>query len=111
MKGHSRILAQARWQYPHCMSRPESRAEAALYELCANYGYCVASRRADELLATTADDPDAWVDAVLAAEGIEPPLADKEARRQVREVICDWLFDEGRGRGTKSGLPRLPSGA
>jgi hypothetical protein len=38
-----------------------------------------------EFLATTADDPDAWVDAVLAAEEIEPPLADKEARRQVRE--------------------------
>jgi hypothetical protein len=93
------------------MSRPESRAEAALYELCVNYGYCGASRRADEFLATTADDPDAWVDAVLAAEGIEPPLADKEGRRQVREVICDWLFDEGGGRGTKSGLPRFPPGA
>jgi hypothetical protein len=79
--------------------------------LCAYYGYCGASQKAEEFLATTADELDAWVDAVLAAEGIEPPLADKEARRQVREVICDWLFDEGRGRGTKSGLSRFPSGA
>jgi hypothetical protein len=93
------------------VSGPESCAEAALLELCANYGYCGASQKAVEFLATTADDPDAWVDAVLAAEGIEPPLADKEARRQVRKVICDWVFDEGRGRGTKSGLPRFPSGA
>jgi len=93
------------------VSRPESRAEAALRELCADYGYCGASQKGLEFLATTADDPDAWVDGVLAAEGIELPLADKEARRQVREVICDWLFDEGRGRGTKSGLPRFPSGA
>ena len=93
------------------MSGPESCAEAALLELCANYGYCGASQKAVEFLATIADDPDAWVDAVLAAEGIEPPLADKEARGQVRVVICDWLFDDGRGRGTKSGLPRFPSGA
>jgi hypothetical protein len=88
---------------------PESRAEATLYELCVTYGYCGASQKAEELLAKTPDDPDAFVDAVLAAEGIEPPLVDKEGRRQVREVICDWLFDEGRGRGTKSGLPRFPS--
>lgn len=93
------------------MTRPESCAEAALLELCANYGYCGASHKMVEFSGTTADDPDAWVDAVLAAEGSNHPLADKEARRQVREVICDWLFDGGRGRGTKSGLPRFPSGA
>jgi hypothetical protein len=79
--------------------------------LCADYGYCGASQSAEEFLATTADDLDAWVHAVLAAEGIEPPLASKEGRREVREVIRDWLFDEGRGRGTNSGLPRFPSDA
>jgi hypothetical protein len=62
------------------MPRPESRAEPALYELCSDYGYCGASQKAEKFLSTTADDPDAWVDAVLAAEGIEPLLARKETR-------------------------------
>ena len=93
------------------MSRPGSRAEAALDELCIKYGYCGASQNADAFFANAPDDADAFADAVLAAEGIEPTLADKEGRRQVHEVICDWLFDEGRGRGTKSGLPRFPSAA
>jgi hypothetical protein len=90
---------------------PESRAEAALYDLCVKYGYCRGSQKPEDFLASTPDDPDGFVDAVLAAEGIEPQLAEEERRRQVREVICDWLFDEGRGRGTKSGLPRFPSAA
>jgi hypothetical protein len=96
------------------VSRAESRAETALDELCIKYVRLL--RREPEggseaFFANAPDDPDAFADAVLAAEGIERPLADKKGRRQVHEVICDWLFDGGRGRGTKSGLLRFPSAA
>jgi hypothetical protein len=92
------------------MSKPGSCAEAALDELCAKYGYCLPSEKAEELLTNSPDNADAFVDAVLIAEGIDPSLVDKHARRQLREVVSGWLFDDGRGRGTKSGLPQFPSG-
>jgi hypothetical protein len=90
------------------MTRPTSRVEALLYELCVTYGYCLPEGKNDELLANPPHDPDEFVDAVLLAEGIDPTLVDKHQRTQVRGVVCDWLFDEGRGRGSKSGLPRVP---
>jgi hypothetical protein len=90
------------------VSRPASCAEAALYELCVKYGYCLGADKTEALLADVPKDVDAFVDAVLAAESIEPSLADRQTRVQLRDVVADWLFDHGRGRGTKSGLPRLP---
>jgi hypothetical protein len=50
------------------MTKPASHAEAALYELCVNYGYCLPSYEMQPLLTHPPDDPDAFVDAVLAAE-------------------------------------------
>jgi hypothetical protein len=91
------------------MSPPTSRAEAALDELCRAYGYCLPSEKVEGILASVPDGPDAFVDAVLAAEGVDPPLANKDIRRQLRNVVCDWLFDNGSGRGTRSGLPRFPA--
>lgn len=91
------------------MAKPESRAEAALWELCATYGYCIGGEQADALIADPPDDPDAFLDAVLRAEGFEhPELFDKHDREPLLEVVRAWLFDDGRGRGTKSGLPRVP---
>ena len=87
------------------MAKPASRTEAALDELCVKYGYCLPPDKAAILLAAPPDDPDAFVDAVLVAEGLDPLLVDKLARHELREVVCDWLFDDGRGRGTRSGLP------
>jgi hypothetical protein len=46
---------------------------------------------------------------VLRAEGRDPILVDKEERHELREVVREWLFDDGQGRGSKSGLPRLAS--
>lgn len=51
---------------------------------------------------------DEFVDAILAAEGLDPILSDKQLRQWVDEAVRDWIFDEGHGRGTKSGLPLLP---
>ena len=92
------------------MSRPGSCAEAALDELCVKYGFCLSSKKAEELFTNSPDDAGAFVDAVLVAEGVDPSLVDKRMRGQLQEVVSDWLFDEGGGRGTKSGMPRFPSG-
>jgi hypothetical protein len=62
------------------MSRPGSRAEALLWELCVTYGYCIPIEEADAILAERPPDADAFLDAVLTAEGIDPALADKRTR-------------------------------
>jgi hypothetical protein len=51
---------------------------------------------------------DAFVEAVLEAQGFEPHLVSKEHRSGVADIVRDWLFDDGLGRGSKSGLPLLP---
>jgi hypothetical protein len=92
------------------VTKPGSRAEAALWELCVEYGYCIGDEQAEAILAHPPGDLDGFLDAVLVAEGIpKPSLMDKRDRQQLREVVREWLFDEGRGRGTKSGLPRFPA--
>jgi hypothetical protein len=89
------------------MNKPESRAEAALYELCVTYGNCLPEPKAEALLARVPADADTFVDSVLTAEGLDPTIVNKRARQELCEVVREWLFDDG-GRGPKSGLPRLP---
>jgi len=48
---------------------------------------------------------DEFVDAVLVAEGVDPSLTDSRTRWRLSEVVRDWLFDEGAGKGSRSGLP------
>jgi hypothetical protein len=86
-------------------SKPATRLEALLDELCAGYGYCLPPDREAELLAEPPQDVDAFVDAVLRAEGQDPNLCDARTRLDLSEVVREWLFDEGRGKGTRSGLP------
>jgi hypothetical protein len=65
----------------------------------------------DDYEALVADPPselDSFVDAILVAEGIDPILGDKEVRRWVTEAVREWIFDDGHGKGTASGLPLLP---
>jgi hypothetical protein len=45
------------------------------------------------------------VDAVVAAEGRDPIMLDKRERLDMSDLVRDWLFDDGQGRGTRSGLP------
>lgn len=92
------------------MVKPSSRVDALLDELCVDYGYCgfIDSEKYEALLANLPADPDGFVDAVLLAEGYSLSTVDKHERQFLRERVSDWLFDDGRGRGTKSGLPRVP---
>jgi hypothetical protein len=88
------------------VGKPASRLEAALFELCVRYGYCLSDEKAQALLKDVPANADTFVDAVLAAEGRNPSLVAGQERDELREVACDWLFDE-QGRGAKSGLPRV----
>ena len=90
--------------------RPSTVVEAALYELCVTYGYCNHSPELDALIVRPPETAEELVDAVLAAEGVDldPALADKAERAQLRAVVVDWLFAPD-GKGARSGLPaRLP---
>jgi hypothetical protein len=82
------------------MTKPRSRVEAALYELCVSYGYCLGGEENDALIADPPGDPDAFLDAVLVAEGNDPTVLNKRQRDQLRQVVSDWLFDDGDGCGT-----------
>jgi hypothetical protein len=85
--------------------KPTSRVEALLYDLCVTYGYCLPRTEEEALLANPPPDVDSFVDAVLIADGEDPNLTDKYLRRDLAEVVRDWLFDNGRGKGSRSGLP------
>ena len=88
--------------------KPVTRVDALLGELCVKYGYCLPPDDQAALIAEPPQDVDAFVDAVLLAEGHDnPSLCNDETRRALGELVRDWLFDEGRGKGSKSGLPRL----
>jgi hypothetical protein len=56
-------------------------------------------------------DRAAFIDAMLVAEGYDAGLADEQLRQWVSDAVDDWIFDDGRGRGSKSGLPLLPGGS
>ncbi len=84
--------------------KPLDRVDALLDELCRVYGYCLPPDEWERLVAAPPQDLDAFVDAILAAEGEDPELVDKRARTEVSEVVREWLFDDGRGKGTSSGL-------
>jgi hypothetical protein len=82
-------------------------------ELCAGSGYCLPPERQERILAEPPESPDACLDAVLAGEldrdEMHPSYdVDKQTRKLLLAFITDWLFDNGQGRGTKSGLPRFP---
>jgi len=86
-------------------SKPETRVEALLYDLCVTYGYCLPPNEQEALLSNPPQDVDSFVDAVLVAEGEDLSLFDKQMRSDLSDVVRDWLFDEGRGKESKSGLP------
>jgi hypothetical protein len=74
------------------LSRPAGTAmEAMMYELCVGLGFCLAPDDEQLLRESPPEDIDAFTDAVLVAEGMDPLLADKHLRLQVRGVIAKWF--------------------
>jgi hypothetical protein len=88
--------------------KPVCRVEALLDDLCVRHGYCLSPDQQAALIEALPEDVDAFVDAVLRAEGMDPASADKQSRLSLSELVRDWFIDEGQGTGTRSGLPLLP---
>ena len=86
-----------------------SRAEVALSELCGGFGYIVPGEARDSIFANPPADAEAFLDAVIAADGNDPTLKHPYSKQDPElAIVNDWLYDE-HGRGPSSGLPRFPS--
>lgn len=85
--------------------KPTSRVDALLSDLMVGLGWYMAGDRS--ALYEDPRDVEAVIDAVLVADGRDPRLAIREDRRQIRDLVVDWMFDPN-GRGAQSGLPMTP---
>jgi len=70
---------------------PDARVSALLAELCVKYGYCLPPHAQEALLAEPPEEADAFVDAVLRAEGRNPILLDADELRELITVARQWL--------------------
>jgi hypothetical protein len=64
-----------------------------LHELCAKLGVCLPQQKRDALIADPPADVDAFVVAVLRADGGEPEAADARLVRRVRVMVDAHLRD------------------
>jgi hypothetical protein len=87
------------------VTRPETRVEALLRDICTRGGFCLRPDEVQALVAAPPPDVNSFVDAILVAEGIDPLFCGTGTRDFLSDAVRDWLFDEGRGKGTESGLP------
>ena len=72
--------------------RPRTQLEALYIALCDRLGFCLSLEDQARLTALNISDVDAFTDAVLVAEGFDPPeLCAKSLRQQVRAVVADGL--------------------
>jgi hypothetical protein len=87
-----------------------SRAELALEEICSRLGYCDALARKDVFFADRPKDADAFVDAVLLAEGMEPQLVPISGqRRALLDIVDKWAVYDDRPTHDELSRPRFPS--
>ena len=70
-------------------------AARLLDELCAKLGYCLPRDDQRRIVDDPPDTVDAFTDAVVTAEGLDPLLIATEQRQQVRRIVAD-AFDEPR---------------
>ena len=73
------------------MPRPGSPVEAALEELCVKLGYCLPPSEQDAILSDPPADADAFVDAVLTAEGLDPGSITRPQRSRMIEIVTKFL--------------------
>lgn len=63
-------------------------AARLLNELCARLGYCLPPEDHQRIIADPPSSVDAFTDAVIAAEGLDPVLIATEQRQQVRRMVA-----------------------
>ena len=97
-------------RHPDKNPREDSRALLALREICSRLGYCDALYEQDAIFANPPQDADAFVDAVLLAEGRDPSLVLRDERRPMLDIVTKWaVYDDLPGRDLRSNRPRFPS--
>ncbi|MDE0855968.1 MAG: hypothetical protein OSA97_16260 [Nevskia sp.] len=65
----------------------ESDVQWLLDELCLRLGYCLQPAQQAMLRNNPPLSANAFVDAVLVAEGLQPELVGKERRRQIMNIV------------------------
>jgi hypothetical protein len=91
-------------------ARRASRAECALGEMRMTLGYCIPTAEQEEILSSPPPDAEAFVDAVLVAEGLDPNRLLTSRRSGMLDILTKWaVYDGGHGHGSISDRPRFPS--
>lgn len=65
----------------------DAAVEVLLDELCVSLGFCLPPDAKEALKANPPGDVDAFTDAVIRAEGMDPVLIDTALRRKMRELV------------------------
>ena len=73
---------------------PPEKVEALLYELCAIFGFCLPPDAVARLKSNPPADADAFADAVIRAEGLDPDIdIPLHLRRDVRNRVAKRFKD------------------
>jgi hypothetical protein len=67
----------------------ESEVRAVLSKLCVKLGLCLPSVARQRLASAPPSNVRGFVDAVFAAEGLDPVTADRHLYRQVRDMVSE----------------------
>lgn len=62
-----------------------------LYEFCTELGFCLPLEAHAQLIEDPPDSVDAFTDAVLVGEGLDPAVVQKRIRRDVQVVVARHL--------------------
>jgi hypothetical protein len=90
-------------RHPAKNPRRESRAELALSELCSKLGYCIPPDEQEAILANPPADEEAFVDAVLIAEGRDLNVVLRQERRPMLDIVTKWGVYDRANRAGASG--------
>ena len=96
-------------RHPGHDKRRESRAELALAELCSKLGYCISPDEQDAILRNPPSDAEAFIDAVLVAEGRDLNIVLKQERRPMLDIVNRWAVYGGHGPDSVRNRPGFPS--
>jgi len=72
-------------------SRPRSRIEALLAELCELHGYCLTEDQRSELASEPPIDARTFIAQVLRLEGREVAVVSKQDLRRLEDVAERWI--------------------
>jgi hypothetical protein len=90
--------------------KSQSRAELALGDMCRELGYCLPPDEQDAILMNPPQDAEAFVDAVLIAEGRNPDLILRQDRRPLLDIVNRWaVYDADPVKPSVANRPRFPS--